>query len=49
MYEIAYGKKYQQGLDVKEIAKRVRSEIAAEVAPSPHDVTPFFSLSLVVL
>lgn len=32
MYEIAYGKKYEQGLDVSEIAKRVRQEIKEAIA-----------------
>jgi len=31
MYEVTYGAKYEDGLDVKEIAKRVRKEIQAAV------------------
>ncbi len=31
MYEISYGKKYEKGLDVKEIAKRFREEVAEGV------------------
>lgn len=32
MYEITYGKKYEQGLDVSEIAKRIRQEIKEAIA-----------------
>lgn len=32
MYEIAYGAKYERGLDVREIAKRIRQQIKTEIA-----------------